>query len=543
MTASNPPGTVALVEFDPSADGSHLVLVPQPSSDPNEPLNWSTVRKWWNYMLTMAMVVAAFTLVTIQAVFWQQIGPDLDVTPQQLNNGNSTQLAGLATGCIFFIPFAVKYGRRSVYLVSIALMAAVSWWTARMNTYTEMIITNFITGLSGAINETTVQMTIADLFFVHQRGTANGLYFVAVMVGSFLTIMAGGAQAAVQGWRWSYYSLSMALTVLLILFTATFEETKYIPSNPHAQHSSSTAGIETSGAPAENEDPTANVGGGKNSDETKDQVIHLSKSNMVGEVIPPLNSYKERMRMTTTTSESLLRVFIAPFKAIFFPHVLFTALQFASGVCWLVLVITMTSIVFSAPPYNFDTSGVGLMSLGPFVGNIFGSIYGGPVSDWSIARFAKRNGGTFEPEMRLYIMLPATLFMSGGLAMFGVTAGMGMHWIYPSVGGAFFAAGLGATGDIAFTFVIDSYRDLVAEAFVGIAFMRNVISIVIPLTSIDWLTNMGVVYMFVIAALVNLFIGLLFIPMIIWGKRIRTALAPRYYHIIEKRLVHGLTGL
>lgn len=117
-----------------------------------------------------------------------------------------------------------------------------------------------------------------------------------------------------------------------------------------------------------------------------------------------------------------------------------------------------------------------------------------------------------------------------------------MHWIYPSVGGAFFAFGLGANGDIVFTFVIDSYRDLVAEAFVGIAFLRNAISIVVPLTAVQWMTQVGPVYMFVTASMICLFIGLLFIPMVIWGKRIRTALAPRYYAVIEKRMQHGLAG-
>ena len=33
-----------------------------------------------------------------------------------------------------------------------------------------------------------------------------------------------------------------------------------------------------------------------------------------------------------------------------------------------------------------------------------------------------------------------------------------MHWIYPSVGSAFFAFGLGAIGDISFTLIIDTYR-------------------------------------------------------------------------------------
>ncbi len=36
----------------------------------------------------------------------------------------------------------------------------------------------------------------------------------------------------------------------------------------------------------------------------------------------------------------------------------------------------------------------------------------------------------------------------------------GMHWIYPSIGGAFFGFGLGSIGDQSLTIIIDSYRDV-----------------------------------------------------------------------------------
>ncbi|KAK8069997.1 major facilitator superfamily transporter [Apiospora phragmitis] len=479
------------------------------------------------------MTIAAFTLVTIQTVFWQQISVDLDLTIPQLSNGNSVQLAGLATGCIFFVPFAVKYGRRPVYVASIVVLAAVTWWTARMETYTEVILTNLFTGLAGAVNETTVQMTISDLFFVHQRARANACYFVAVMIGSFLTPMAAGAQAAAQGWQWSYTALATAFTILTIVYIFAFEETKYIRTVTGRSSSS----IREISLDDGTKPPTASEDGPSSVQDKKDAIdadLNHVASHTMGEVNTVPHSYAKCMRLLTPTPEPLWRLTVAPLSAIAFPHILFTALQFASGICWLVLMLTSTSVIFSAPPYLFTTQGVGNMSLGPLVGNIFGALYGGPVSDWSIKRFARRNGGVFEPEMRLWILMPPTLFMAGGLCMFGVTAGQGMHWIYPSIGGAFFAFGLGSYGDIAFTLVIDTYRDLVAEAFVLVAFFRNAFSIVIPVALTPWMATMGVQYMYVTAGCISLVIGLLHLPLIIWGKRIRTALAPRYYNVVEK---------
>ncbi|KAK8053297.1 major facilitator superfamily transporter [Apiospora saccharicola] len=531
MAQTEPPGTINLVQFAlqvaTALDQSEVKLWPRPSSDPNEPLNWPAWRKAVNFGLATGMTVAAFTLVTIQTVFWQQIAVDLHLTIPQLSNGNSVQLAGLATGCIFFVPFAVKYGRRPVYLVSIVVLAAATWWTARMNTYTEVILTNLFVGLAGAVNETTVQMTISDLFFVHQRARANACYFVAVMIGSFLTPMAAGAQAAAQGWRWSYYALAIAFTILTFVYIFAFEETKYIrPASGSSIRSGSADGAMQSTAEGD-------ASAMDKKDDIETDLTHIP-SHTRGEVTTTPNSYAQRMRFLTPTEEPIWRLTMAPLSVISFPHILFTALQFASGICWLVLMLTSTSVIFSAPPYLFTTQGVGNMSLGPLVGNVFGALYGGPISDWSIKRFARRNGGVFEPEMRLWIMMPPTLFMAGGLCMFGVTAGQGMHWIYPSIGGAFFAFGLGSYGDIAFTLVIDTYRDLVAEAFVLVAFFRNAFSIVVPVALTPWMATMGIGYMYVTAGCISLVIGLLHLPLIIWGKRIRIAMAPRYYKVVEK---------
>lgn len=315
---------------------------------------------------------------------------------------------------------------------------------------------------------------ISDLFFIHQRGRANAVYFVAVMVGSFLTPMAAGVQAAQSGWRYSYTCLGIAFTVLAALYVVAFEETKYVRKP--------TVGVVD--LAAKDARPRSGEPGKKADADKKDDILEMdqmarTKSNALGEVTPPPNTYRERMRLLTPTGEPWLKLFIAPVYTLALPHVWFTALQFASGVCWLVLMLSTISVIFSAPPYNFSTAGVGYMAVGPFVGNVFGSLYGGQLSDWSIRWLAQRNGGVFEPEMRLYILMPPTLILSAGLIVFGWTAGevgalatalctprpltnrrQGMHWIYPSIGGAMFAFGLGAYGDIAFTFVIDTYRDV-----------------------------------------------------------------------------------
>lgn len=45
-------------------------------------------------------------------------------------------------------------------------------------------------------------MTISDVFFVHQRATANGIFLFMLNVGAFLGPVAAGYDESSQGWRW-----------------------------------------------------------------------------------------------------------------------------------------------------------------------------------------------------------------------------------------------------------------------------------------------------------------------------------------------------
>ncbi|GLB04490.1 hypothetical protein AtubIFM57258_010458 [Aspergillus tubingensis] len=516
-----PPGTFRLIQDeDERGHGNRQVMLnPVPSSDPNEPLNWSTARKICNFTLVLAVTALIFTALSIQAIFWQLMVVDLDVTYAQLNRAMSVNFVGLAVGCVFFIPLAKKFGRRPVYLVSTALMLATSFWTSKLQTLAELYATNLLQGLAGATNESIVQITISDLFFVHHRGGMNGLYMTMVMIGSFLTPMAAGTQATNQGWRASYQALGITNAVLFVLFVLFYEETKYTPVIPGVDESC--------------EDTVDNI----KADRKRD--IECPTSRAETSPIPadhheidyriPMRTWRQRFALITYTPEPIWPYFYRPFYVVAsFPAVSFCALQYAFGVVWLTILSSTLSLVFPLSPYLFTSEQIGFMSVGPFIGNLIGSVYGGFLGDWSILFFSKRNKGYYEPEMRLYILHLPALAMAGGLIMFGATIARGMHWIYPNIGGALFGFGLGSISDASLTLVIDSYRDVTGDAFTGVAFMRNAISIGIPFAISPWLDRSGAQNMFIACGFISLAITLTIIPMVIWGKRMRRATAERY---------------
>lgn len=98
--------------------------------------------------------------LSTQTTFWTQMSIDMNVDYADLTNAQAVQLVGLSVGCIFVIPFTKKYGRRSTYIFSTAVLAGACWWAAYMKTDAELFVTSLLFGLAGAPNETVVQMTV-----------------------------------------------------------------------------------------------------------------------------------------------------------------------------------------------------------------------------------------------------------------------------------------------------------------------------------------------------------------------------------------------
>jgi hypothetical protein len=136
----------------------------------------------------------------------------------------------------------------------------------------------------------------------------------------------------------------------------------------------------------------------------------------------PMKTWRQRLTPWSYTPEPIWPYFYRPFVVLTtFPAVLFCAVQYACSIVWLNILLTVIAMVFPGPPYLFTPQQVGYMSLGPFVGNLIGSCYGGFFGDRSILFFARRNKGYYEPEMRLYILLLPAVTLCGGLIMFGAT--------------------------------------------------------------------------------------------------------------------------
>lgn len=74
-------------------------------------------------------------------------------------------------GNLVWVPLAVKYGRRPVLVVSWIITTLCAIWSAVAKTYGSELASRIITGFACGVSESLVPMTIADIFFLHERGT------------------------------------------------------------------------------------------------------------------------------------------------------------------------------------------------------------------------------------------------------------------------------------------------------------------------------------------------------------------------------------
>ncbi|PGH17183.1 hypothetical protein AJ79_01321 [Helicocarpus griseus UAMH5409] len=438
------PGTLHIVDLEGTMNVKHqqvgksdIVLVPQPSNDPNDPLNWSKFRKEYHFWLLWIWGFIAAVSVNWVGPVWTQFTVDLKTTYFQLSIASALCFLFLGLGCVFLQPIAMKIGRRPVYLAG-SVLNLVGCVLGSVQTTVQMLWgTNILTGFGAAPVDSLVQITTTDIFFAHEKGTRLSLYIFTIYAGSYLGPVAAGHIADSQSWRWCYNYLIIFFSTLLVIQFFTMEESTFRRPPTSSEISGDTA-MMSRNAEKQLEDPKINaaVSSGESG--------HTSEASLP----PAPKTYWQRMGLYNTTRSDprpLWLVAANPFMLITYPAVIWAGFIYGVQMMWLSLLNVTQSELFSAPPYNFSVSNVGNINFSSFIGGALGMIWGGYVSDWCILFLSRRNRGILEPEFRLWTMLVPAVINTYGLGVLD-----GVMWLLPAgFGMVFIAFGIGSSGAIA----------------------------------------------------------------------------------------------
>ncbi|KAJ5818113.1 hypothetical protein N7474_003704 [Penicillium riverlandense] len=520
------PGTVRLQARD-----DDLILSPRPSSDPNDPLNWAPWRKWLQIALLSLYTVLVDACLVVATPMWAVMNKDPGFSYTALNDSYAVATGALALGCFILVPFALRYGRRPIYILTSAIVTGMGAWSAAMTTTGELYATQAIMCFVGVVNETLFEISVADMFFVHERGTFNGVYYAMVVIGNFFAPVPAGYVTASQGWRWGYWYVAIFNGALTLAMIFLLEETKYVPS----MVIEGSAIAENPESPEEQNPEKAKPAPNDGVSSESENITSSHKRRHIDSTIP-IKPYWKRMSLIATTPSSLqhenhnfARHFWQPFVVLcLFPAIAFGALQWGFAFSSLSVMLVTQAAFYPAPPYNFSPIGVGNVIIAPAIGGILGSIVGGIATDWLILKLARRNKGIYEPEMRLQMFIVPGVALPVGIFMYGLTISTGLPWIINCVGAGFVGFGIGGCGTIVVTYIQDSYSKIIGDGFVGVTFVRNLLATIFVFAIPAWEDGMGAYNMFVLLGCLAVLVVATYVPMLIWGKKWRRQYASRY---------------
>lgn len=69
------------------------------------------------------------------------------------------------------MPLIVKYGRRPVYVTAFTMYTIAAIWCAVATQYANFLVARIVMGIAAGAGECLAPVTIADIFFLHERGS------------------------------------------------------------------------------------------------------------------------------------------------------------------------------------------------------------------------------------------------------------------------------------------------------------------------------------------------------------------------------------
>lgn len=537
------PGTVHLVDLSGGGqnarhdrDQKDIVLVPRPSADPEDPLNWSRGRK----MLAISMVYV-YTLgvgipTTLQYSVLAEITQDTGITTDELVRGTGLMFLFLGWACLFWQPIAITYGRRGVYVLSSLLCVPFMVWTAYSKTAGEWYAHRILLGAVASPIECLPALSIPDIFFAHERGTWMGVYVFMLFGSNFTAPLVAGWFDIAFGWRWTMHLGAIISGVAAVTLFFCMEETIYIRPTVEGEE------LETS-HPSTSVEPDEKTKAESN--KQSDAHLETTKTN-TSSSFPPAQSYLQKLSLFHPkpghpTVRQTLTMTYRPLLILFlFPLTTWSGFLYGINLCWYNVLNGTASPILSSSPYNWSAGLIGTAYIAPIIGAALAAVWSGVIADKFAIFLARRNGGVREPEQRLWPLAVSGVISTAGLITWGVGASYGVHWIGLEFGLGMLSFGCITGGSIAISYNIDCFKEIAGESMMTVIIIRNTMGFGISYAITPWVEAQGLRDCFVTVGMMALVCTGSFLGIMVFGKRLRRKARARYWEYAKTTTVGGL---
>jgi MFS family permease len=161
------------------------------------------------------------------------VEPDsgLNLTEAQVGLAGGIYIAGACTGALFFSYLTDRFGRKKLFLITLAVYLIFSFLTAFSWSFWSFVVFRFIAGTGIGGEYSAIYSAVDELIPARFRGQValaiSGSYWIGAMLGSALSILLLNPNFVSQyyGWRIAFW-LGAALGLCILLIR------RYVPESP-----------------------------------------------------------------------------------------------------------------------------------------------------------------------------------------------------------------------------------------------------------------------------------------------------------------------
>ncbi|KAL5000871.1 major facilitator superfamily domain-containing protein [Aspergillus recurvatus] len=493
-----------------------ILLVPQPSlADPNDPLRWPLWKKWLTFGNALVFAFNGAMTGPMMAGGMLQLSAFFNRPLADITYSNGATLICQGFGTLVWMPLAVKFGRRPVYLASNLLMGIACIWVAvaAEKTYPVFVLGRAFLGLWEAPIEAIVPSTVTDLFYLHERGEKISMYGLSVLGGNELGPLVSAYIIQALSMRWAFFIVAMFIGLNVVTMFFFMPETKFMGARPVISpgrgHPVNAAGAKVEKMPMDDV-------------KTATAVAANTAAAEAGPVIPKKRYLQELVFCSVTDpSVNLWKVFTRPFILMAYPTVLWASLVYGMSLSWNLILGALVAQLFGTPPYKFASGSQGLIFLSPLIGSLVATYLCGALADRIATFFTIRNRGIREPEMRLPTVIVAAVLTFTGALISGLTYQHKTPWAGPIVGFGVLSAGAQMGATLAMSYALDCHIELSAEIMVTISCLKSAVAWIWTWCINDWVEDDGLLVVFMVIATLNVLVYASTLVFHFWGKRIR----------------------
>ncbi|OJJ71109.1 hypothetical protein ASPBRDRAFT_44023 [Aspergillus brasiliensis CBS 101740] len=469
-----------------------LVLDPQPSDNPDDPLNWKPSRK------ARALSIWAIACFSSQATCMTNMqgsylqAPLYHKTATQISLSVSCALIGIMVGSIIVVPLSRRYGSCFCLFWSTIGILFSSVWSAMMTSpsdYIPFLISRLFAGLCGGVPLILGSEFVLRAYFRHQRGKCLHILHIPFLMGVSIGPALGAYVDARASWTISFWYTVPLNGVLAILIFVFLEEAAFAEGE-HVRQS-----------------------------------LLQEKWNMYirGRAVP------QQLRASWKNMTSILvDIFLVSFSPVSIIMGFFVMIDFGFATMAIFLGVNFLEAPRDEGGYAMSKITMASFTLTQAIGTALAELYGHFISDRLPLYLLHRKSKTqdvepteWRPEYRLHCLWFPVIMLAVGLGLFGASLEYHYHWVLLALG--FLLLNFGAISGlpVVMTYLCDCFPNYVSEVSAGMGVWRLILGLLSAVFITPWNDEVGPGWLFGSAGLITLpaFGGVMFL--MAFGKQVR----------------------